>query len=70
MIPQELVEIVPKPSPVSDHHPVVEDIVSRRLEEDENYVHGLPPELYIEVLRRACTEAEAKYHQHNSHGPL
>lgn len=70
MIPTELVDLVPQPTLVPDHNPRVEDIVSQRLKDDERYVLTLPVELYIEVLRRACAEAEAKYHKHNSHGPL
>jgi len=70
MIPPELLDIVPKPTSVPDHHPIVEQIVLKRLEEDERYVETIPTELYIEVLRRACAEAESKYHVHNVHGPL
>jgi len=60
-VPPELADIVPSPEPVLDSHPVVKEIVDGKLKKDIDHVDGLPPEIYVEVLRRACREAEGKF---------
>jgi hypothetical protein len=70
MVPLELVDIIPQPSSVSDLDPRVQDIVERKLVEDDKYADTVPPELYVQVLKNATAAAEGHYHTVHSHGTM
>lgn len=70
MIPFELVDIVPSPPLVGDLDPQVQMIVDEKLNKDKIEMDSMPTDIFVEIMKRACSEVEGKYRQRNRHGAM